>query len=63
VFETRKGVCRLGPTLAKELGCPSEVLRAAVGPHAENLTRDLLEAPDHPTPLTRRRHREALAAG
>ena len=52
VYETRKGICRLGPTLARELGQHSDELREAVGPHAERLTRDLLKAPNHPTPLT-----------
>jgi CRISPR-associated protein Cas1 len=60
VFETRKGVCRLGPTLARELGAHSEDLRNAVGPHAERLVRDLLKAPEHPTPLTRTRHRASV---
>lgn len=57
VVETRQGVCRLGSGLARELGCHSDALREAVGPHAERLARELLAAPDHPTPLTRRRRR------
>jgi hypothetical protein len=49
------GVCRLGPTLARKLGGRSDVLREAVGPHAERLARELVKAPNHPTPLTRKR--------
>lgn len=60
VVETRQGVCRLGAGLARELGQHSPALREAVGPHAERLAQELLRAPDHPTPLTRKRHREAL---
>lgn len=60
VVETREGVCRLGPQLARELGAHSHGLREAVAPHAESLARDLLNAPDHPTPLTRSRHRRSL---
>jgi CRISP-associated protein Cas1 len=55
VVETRRGVCRLGAGLARELGRHSPFLREAVGPNAERLARELLKAPDHPTPLTRRR--------
>jgi hypothetical protein len=62
VFETRKGVCRLGPATARALGGFSEELREAVVPHAEKLERDLLEAPDHLTRLTRRRHRAAIGS-
>lgn len=62
VVETRRGVCRLGPKLARELGIYSHALREEVGPHAEQLARDLLKAPDHPTPLTRKRHHESIAA-
>jgi len=43
-----------GAGLARELGQHSGVLREAVGPHAERLARELLRAPDHPTPLTKR---------
>jgi CRISPR-associated protein Cas1 len=56
VVETREGTCRLGPQLARELGSAAHPLRAAVAPHAEWLARELLGAPDHPTPLTRQRH-------
>ena len=61
VFETRKGVCRLGPSLACELASYAPELGKAVAPHAERLARVLLRAPEHPTPLTRRRHSAALA--
>ena len=56
VIETRQGVCRLGPALTHELAQHAMRLREAVAPHAEWLARALLRAPDHPTPLTRRRH-------
>jgi hypothetical protein len=58
--ETRQGVCRLGAGRARELGQHSSALREAVGPHAERLARKLLKAPDHPTPLTRRRHSASI---
>jgi hypothetical protein len=57
VIEGREGVCRLGAGLARELGQHSGALREAVGPHAENLARELLKAPDHQTPLKRERRR------
>jgi CRISPR-associated endonuclease Cas1 len=63
VVETRQGVCRLGPGLARELGLHAHVLREAVGPHAERLASGLLRSRDHPTPLTRRRHQTAVAPG
>lgn len=62
VFENREGVCRIGLPLARELAGSAPTLRAAVAPHAEELARVLMADPDHPTPLTRRRHRAALAA-
>jgi hypothetical protein len=62
VVETREGVCRLGPALARELGEASHPLRAAVAPHAEWLARQLLHDAEHPTPLTRHRHRQSRAA-
>jgi Uncharacterized protein predicted to be involved in DNA repair len=58
--ETRKGVCRLGPGLARELGEHSDALPEAVGPYAKRLTRELLRAPDHATPVTQSRHRKSL---
>lgn len=56
IFETREGVCRIGPPLARRLAGHAPALRAAVAPHAEQLARTLLNAPNHATPLTRRRH-------
>jgi hypothetical protein len=61
VLETRHGVCRVGLPIARELARSAPRLRAAVAPHAEALGRELLRSPDHPTPLTRARHRKALA--
>jgi CRISPR/Cas system-associated endonuclease Cas1 len=61
VVETRQGVCRVGLPLARELARSAPRLRAAVAPHAEYLARTLLQRPDHATPLTRTRHRRALA--
>jgi CRISPR-associated endonuclease Cas1 len=63
VVETRQGVCRLGPSLARELAQHAMPLRDAVSPHAEWLARALLRAPDHPTPLTRQRHRATRRGG
>jgi CRISPR-associated protein Cas1 len=60
VLETPRGVCRVGRRLAGELAPIAPALRDALAPHAERLARRLLRAPNHPTPLTRRRHREAL---
>lgn len=60
LHETREGVCRLGPPLAAQLARFALPLRAAVAPHAEQLARTLLRTDDHPTPLTRRRHRAAI---
>ncbi|HZO36732.1 MAG TPA: CRISPR-associated endonuclease Cas1 [Solirubrobacteraceae bacterium] len=57
IQETREGVCRVGPKLARYLAQLSPSLRAAVAPHTEQLARTLLAEPDHPTPLTRTRHR------
>jgi CRISPR-associated protein Cas1 len=61
VTETREGVVRVGRPLARELSRYAAELRSAVAPYAEALARRLLSAPDHPTPLTRARHRRALA--
>lgn len=60
VVETRQGVCRLGPSMVRELSEHAGQLREVVGPHAEQLVRDLLDHDDHPTPLTRQRHRKSL---
>lgn len=60
VVETRQGVCRLGPAMVGELSSHADRLRDAVGPHAEQLIRELLGGTELPTPLTRRRHRKSL---
>jgi CRISP-associated protein Cas1 len=60
VLESRRGVCRIGPTLAKRLTQHAGDLRTAVNPSAERLAAVLLRSDDHPTPLTRRRHRESV---
>ena len=57
--QTREGICRLGPELAKELGTASHRLFDEVAPGAEWLATQLMHNPDHPTPLTRKRHRES----
>jgi len=62
VFENRDGVCRVGPSLVGRLALLGPSMRNAVGPHAEQLASTLLNAPDHPTPLTRRRHQTAIGA-
>ncbi len=62
VVETREGTCRLGPHFARELGPAAHAMRLAVAPHAEWLARQLLNDTEHPTPLTRRRHRRSRAA-
>jgi CRISPR-associated endonuclease Cas1 len=63
LYETREGVCRVGPTIANDLARVAPDLRTAIAPHAERLARTVLKAPDHPTPLTRRRHRVANGHG
>ena len=45
VLETRKGICRLAPPLARELAPFAHVLGKAVAPPAEQLARALLRAP------------------
>ena len=59
VFETREGICRLGSGLAKQLGAASHRLFDEVAPGAEWLASQLMGNPEHPTPLTRKRHRES----
>lgn len=61
VYETREGTCRLGAGLTRVLTAQSETLGRAVAPYAEQLARALSGKADHPTPLTRRRHRAAVA--
>ena len=60
VTETREGVVRVGRPLARELAGHAIRLRAVVAPHAEALARVLLSSPEHPTPLTRAKHRRAV---
>ena len=60
VYETREGTCRIGTPLACRLARLVPVLRATIAPHAEQLARTLLGAPNHATPLTRQRHRDAV---
>jgi CRISPR-associated protein Cas1 len=60
VVEARDGVCRLGLPMIRELAVRTFELREGIWPYAEHLAEDLLEAADHPTPLTRRRHRQSL---
>ena len=62
IHETREGVCRIGPALARELALLAPDLRRAVAPHAEALAAALLRDPSTVTPLTRRKHREAVGA-
>jgi CRISPR/Cas system-associated endonuclease Cas1 len=42
VYETREGVCRLGPSLARRLAVAGPKLREALLPHAARLSRALL---------------------
>jgi CRISPR-associated protein Cas1 len=56
LFETREGVCRLGPPLIGELAELSPIVRRELAPYAEQLARVLLQDPSHATPLTRERH-------
>jgi CRISP-associated protein Cas1 len=63
VLETRRGTCRLGTPSIRELAAASDTFREALGAHAENLARRLLKTAVRPTPLTRARHRAAIAAG
>jgi hypothetical protein len=62
IHETREGICRVGPGLAALLASHALEYRKAVGPHAEQLARTLSRSEQHPTPLTRSRHRRAIGA-
>lgn len=59
-LETRRGVCRLGAELSQELALAAPSLRAASNPVTEEVAQRLLGA-GAATPLTRRRHRTAVA--
>jgi CRISPR/Cas system-associated endonuclease Cas1 len=61
VVETRSGVCRLGPSLTREIAMFGPDLQQAVAPHAEDVARTLLARRHHPTPLTRANHSRAVA--
>ena len=61
IHETREGVCRIGPPLARQLAQLAPHLRRAVAPHAEALAGTLLRNPKSATPLTRRNHRAAVS--
>jgi CRISPR/Cas system-associated endonuclease Cas1 len=61
IVETREGVCRVGPALVPKLAAFSTALRTAVAPHAEQLARTLSRSEQHPTPMTRAKHRRAIA--
>ena len=60
IHETREGVCRIGPALARTLALLAPDLRRAVAPHAEKLAATLLRDLSTATPLTRRKHRQAV---
>jgi CRISP-associated protein Cas1 len=60
VLETPRGICRIGPNRARELGAYSLNFRKALAPVVEDLARHLSGSRDHPTPLTGRRHRAAV---
>jgi CRISPR-associated endonuclease Cas1 len=61
IHETREGVCRVGPELANELAGHALEYRMAVAPYAEQLARTLSRSEQHPTPITRTKHRRAIA--
>lgn len=60
MHETREGVCRVGPDLASELAGHALEYRKAVAPYAEQLARTLSRSEQHPTPITRAKHRRAI---
>ena len=62
VIETRGGVCRVGPTLARELAALAPWFRAGVAPHAEELARVITRKDRSKTVLTRRNHRRAIGS-
>ena len=59
VVETREGICRLGPELARQLGATAHKLFNHVAPTAEWMAQQLLKDAEHPTPLTRTRHKKS----
>jgi len=62
IHETREGVCRVAPELARRLAQLAPDLRVAVAPHAEALSAVLLRDSRAATPLTGRNHRVAVGA-
>lgn len=42
LYETREGLCRVGPPIAKELAGFGPVMRAALEPHAKRLAQTLV---------------------
>jgi CRISPR-associated protein Cas1 len=62
ILESREGVCRVGLELARDLAQATPVLRAAVAPHVEQVAQTLSRSDNHPTPLTRARHRASITA-
>ncbi len=61
VYETREGVCRLGPELARELAGSSQAMREALTPHAAQLATTLLgEGGKRVAPPARRRSRDEV---
>ena len=64
VYETREGVCRLGPELARELTRGSQAMRDALTPHAAQLAKTLLgEDGRRVAPPGRRRSRGEAGKG
>ena len=56
MYETREGVCRLGPELARELARSGQTMREALTPHAAQLAKTLLgEGGKRVAPPARRR--------
>ena len=64
VHETREGVCRLGPELARELAQSGPPLRDALMPHADQLAKTLLgEDVKRVAPPAKRRSRGEAGKG
>jgi CRISP-associated protein Cas1 len=57
VHETREGVCRVGPSMARRLALFGPTLRSALGAHAKELSHTLLRTSTSPS----RNHRKASA--
>ena len=64
VYETREGVCRVGPDLARELAQQGPRMREALTPHAAQLAKTLLgEQGKSLAPPARRRSRGEAGKG